>query len=182
MIYKMLTERRKKSIFYFMKIDKFFIWTNLNPLYLRMLCAKFGWNWPSGSGEKDFFNSVNVFSLFGNYLFLEKGGALLWRKLYPLYPRMLCAKFGWNWSSGSGIEHENVKSVWQRQQRKRRQRRREKLTWAFGSGEVKKYQTGFKFFYFFRFEKLKLYISLFSFIYLFLSCFCIHCSNDILIC
>ena len=22
-----------------------------SPLYVRMLCAKFGWNWPSGSGE-----------------------------------------------------------------------------------------------------------------------------------
>ena len=29
-----------------------FIWTNLNPLHPRMLCAKFGWNWPSGSGEE----------------------------------------------------------------------------------------------------------------------------------
>ena len=31
-----------------------FIWTNLNPLHPRMLCAKFGWNWPSGTGEEDF--------------------------------------------------------------------------------------------------------------------------------
>ena len=30
-----------------------FIWTNLNLLHPRMLCAKFGWNWPSGSGEED---------------------------------------------------------------------------------------------------------------------------------
>ena len=30
-----------------------FIWTNLNPLHPRMLCAKFGWNWPSSSGEED---------------------------------------------------------------------------------------------------------------------------------
>ena len=29
------------------------IWKNLNPLHLRMLCAKFGWNWPSSSGEED---------------------------------------------------------------------------------------------------------------------------------
>ena len=29
-----------------------FIWTNLNPLHQRMLCAKFGLNWPSGSGEE----------------------------------------------------------------------------------------------------------------------------------
>ena len=30
-----------------------FIWTNLNSIHPRMFCAKFGWNWPSGSGEKD---------------------------------------------------------------------------------------------------------------------------------
>ena len=27
--------------------------TNLNPLHPGILCAKFGSNWPSGSGEKD---------------------------------------------------------------------------------------------------------------------------------
>ena len=50
---KMLIKRRKKTI-NFMRIYWFFIWTNLNPLHPRMLCAKFGWNWPSGSGEEDF--------------------------------------------------------------------------------------------------------------------------------
>ena len=30
-----------------------FIWTNLNHLHSLMLCAKFSWNWPSGSGEED---------------------------------------------------------------------------------------------------------------------------------
>ena len=30
-----------------------FIWINLNSIYPRMLCAKFGWNKPSGSGEDD---------------------------------------------------------------------------------------------------------------------------------
>ena len=30
-----------------------FIWTNLNALHPGTLCAKFGWNWPSGSGEED---------------------------------------------------------------------------------------------------------------------------------
>ena len=30
------------------------IWTNLNPLYPRLLFAKFGWNWPSGSIEEIF--------------------------------------------------------------------------------------------------------------------------------
>ena len=47
---------------------------------------------------------------------------------------MLCAKFGWNWPTGSG-EDENVKS-WQRQQTTNKFWS-EKLTWAFGSGELK---------------------------------------------
>ena len=28
------------------------IFTNLNPLYLQMISAKFDWNWPSGSWEE----------------------------------------------------------------------------------------------------------------------------------
>ena len=39
--------------------------------------------------KKIFFNFLNVFSLFPNYLPLKKGGAL-----NPLHPRMLLAKFG----------------------------------------------------------------------------------------
>ena len=31
----------------------YFICTNLNPLHQKMLCAKFGWNWPCGSGEEE---------------------------------------------------------------------------------------------------------------------------------
>ena len=85
-----------------------FIWTKLNTLHPRMLCAKFNWNWLSGSGEEDFFNFVNVFSLFCHYLPLEKGGALHLNKLKsnlnPLHPKMLFAKFGWNWLRGSGKE------------------------------------------------------------------------------
>ena len=159
-----------------------------------MLCAKFGWNWLSGSGEeyfkfhglyfhyfviifpwkragpsfeqtwipytqgcfvpswlklaqwfwrRRFFNFINVISSFRNYLPFERGGAFISTNLYPLHPRMLCVKFGWNWLSGSGEEDENVKSLRQRR-RQRQQRRRTthkfwsgKLTWAFGSGELK---------------------------------------------
>ena len=35
-----------------------FIWTNLNPLYPRMLCAKFSWNWLSGPGEENFLKLI----------------------------------------------------------------------------------------------------------------------------
>ena len=36
---------------YFFPWDLPLVWTNLNPLYLRIICAKFGWNWPSGSSN-----------------------------------------------------------------------------------------------------------------------------------
>ena len=71
----------------------------------------------------------------------------IWTNLNPLHPRMLCAKFGWNWPSGSGEEDENVKSLWQCLQQRQRQHQgqprttdkfwSEKLNWAFGSGELK---------------------------------------------
>ena len=65
---------KKKAIIYFMRIEWFFIWTNLNPLHQRMLCAKFGWNWPSGS-EVDFQISSMYFPFFVIIAPLEKGGA-----------------------------------------------------------------------------------------------------------
>ena len=51
-------------IFSSWKRAKPFVWTNLNPLHLRMLCAKFGWTWPSCSGEDDFSNLLMYFRNF----------------------------------------------------------------------------------------------------------------------
>ena len=45
-----------------------------------MLCAKFNLNWTSGSGE-DFLNFIYVFSIFCNYLPLEKDVTLHLNKL-----------------------------------------------------------------------------------------------------
>ena len=58
------------------------IWKNLNPLYPRKLCAKFDWNWSSGSvSRRRFFKFVNVFSPFRNYLPLKEDEALNMNKL-----------------------------------------------------------------------------------------------------
>ena len=89
-----------------------FIWINLNPLHPMLLCAKFGRYWPCGSGEEDVLKFVNVFSQFRNYLPLEKGRTFIWTNLSPLHPKMIYAKFGWNWPSGYGEGDENVKSLW----------------------------------------------------------------------
>ena len=37
--------------------------------------------------------------------------SFIWTHFNTLHPRMLCAKFGWSWSSGSWEEDENVKSL-----------------------------------------------------------------------
>ena len=94
-------KRIKKTINNFMRMYWFFIWTNLNPLDPRMLCAKFGWNWHSGSGEEDFLISSMYFCYFKIISPWKRVGPFIWT-LNPLHPMMLCAKFGWNWHSGSG--------------------------------------------------------------------------------
>ena len=67
-----------------------------------MICAKFCWNWPSGSGEDDF---SNLLMYFRNFVIISPW-PFIWTKLNPLHPlgRILCAKFGWNMPSGSGEE------------------------------------------------------------------------------
>ena len=76
-----------------MRIYWFSIWRNFDPLHPRILCAKFGWNWSSGSGEEDILiSSNNVFSQFRNYLPLEKGRALQLNKLESPSPKdALCS-------------------------------------------------------------------------------------------
>ena len=108
-----------------------------------MLCAKFGWNWPSGSILKR--NFFLITSMYFHYFVIispwKRAVPFIWRNLNTLHPRILCAKFGWKRPSISGEEDENVKSFQQRQQQQQRRTMdkfwSEKLTWAFGSGELK---------------------------------------------
>ena len=86
------------------KIAGLFIWTNLHPLHPRMFCAKFGWNWLSGSDEKDFLIS----SMYIHYFIIispwKRAGPFIWTNLNSLYLGICCATFGWNWPSSSGEE------------------------------------------------------------------------------
>ena len=52
-----------------------------------------------------------IFVILSNYLSLEKGMALFWINLSPLHQSMLCAKFGWNWLSGFGVEIFLISSI-----------------------------------------------------------------------
>ena len=93
--------------------------------------------WPSGYGG-DFKISSIYFHSFVIISTWKKAWSFIWKNLNPLHPRMLCTKFGWNWSSGSGEEKENGKSLRQRG-RTTDKLWSEKLTWAFDSGELKTY-------------------------------------------
>ena len=76
-----------------------------------MHCVKFDRHWLIGSGEKGFLISSMYFRYFVIISPWKRAGPFIWTNLNPLYLRMLCAKFGWNWPSGSGEEDENVKSL-----------------------------------------------------------------------
>ena len=119
-----------------------FIWANLNSLLPRMLCTKFDWNWLSGSGGEDFKISSMYFCYFVIISPWKRAGPFICTNvnLNHLHPRMHCAKFGWNWLSGSGEEDENVKSLRQQQRQRRRTTNKfwsERLTWAKASSELK---------------------------------------------
>ena len=80
------------------------IWTNLYPLHPRILCTKFGWNWPSGSGEEYFEIPLMYFPYLVIISPWKRAWPFIWTNLNPLHSRMLCAEFGWNWFNGSGEE------------------------------------------------------------------------------
>ena len=82
-----------------------FIWIKLNLFIKRCFVPSSVKIGPVGLG-KNFLISSMYFSLFHNNLPLEKGRPFILTNLNPLHPRMLCAKFGWNWPSGSGEDDE----------------------------------------------------------------------------
>ena len=63
-----------------------------------MLCAKFGWNWPCGSGKKIFkFPKCMYFRYFIIIFLWEMAGTFILINLNPLHPGMLRARFSRNW-------------------------------------------------------------------------------------
>ena len=71
----------------------------MNPLYTRILCAKFGWNWLSGSGEDENVKSVQI----ADYRLKTTYSSTLnfdtqWKPWYQTY---FDESIGWN--SGTGL-------------------------------------------------------------------------------
>ena len=54
----------------------------------KMLCAKIGWYWLSGSGEEDFLISSTHFRYFVIISLWKRVGPFIWRNLNPFYVTM----------------------------------------------------------------------------------------------
>ena len=69
-------------------------------------CAKFGRNQSYSPVEEDykFCQCIFAFSLF--FPLRKKTWYFIWTTWISIHPRMLCAKFGWNWHSGSGEDFQ----------------------------------------------------------------------------
>ena len=85
-----------------------FIWTILNSLHSRMLCANCKVKLKVEISqvvleEQIYLNFIKVFSLFRYYLILEEVRALYSNKFESHSPKNACTKFGWNLPSGSGV-------------------------------------------------------------------------------
>ena len=88
-----------------------FIWTNWIPFTQGCFVPRLVKIGPVVLEEKIFLISSMYFHYFVIISPWKRAGPFVWTNLNPLHPRMLCAKFGWNWPSGSEEEDENVKSL-----------------------------------------------------------------------
>ena len=65
----------------------------------------------SGSEGEDFLISSMYFRYFVIISPLKRAGSFIWINLKPLHPKVHCAKFGWNWHSGFGLEDLFISSM-----------------------------------------------------------------------
>jgi hypothetical protein len=67
----------------------------LNPLHIRIICMKFDWIWPPGSGVEDFKKFSVHFHSFAIISPWRGDIPFFWTNLKPLYPRMILAQWFW---------------------------------------------------------------------------------------
>ena len=81
--------------------------------------------------KKIFFISLMRFCYIVIIFPWKTAGSFIWTNLNPLHPRMLCAKFGWNWLDGSWEQDKNVKSFQNDRWKDDRQQAIRKAHWSF---------------------------------------------------
>ena len=107
-----LIKWRKNTLFTFLR---FFTVLHLNklesPLPKDALC-QVGLKLAQWFRRRRFKISSMYFRYFEIISSWKRARPFILTNLNSLYPRMLCAKFGGNWLSGSGEEEENKKTLW----------------------------------------------------------------------
>ena len=88
-----------------------FEWTKLNSIHPRMRCAKLVEIDPLLL-DKMFSNFLYEILQNHYYLPFERMWSFTWTNLNLFHPWLLCAKFGWNFLSGSGEEDKNMWRVY----------------------------------------------------------------------
>jgi hypothetical protein len=76
----------------------------LNSLHQRIICTKFDWFWPAGSGEEDSYKFSVYFYSFTIISPWKRAIPFLWKKINSHHPRIICAKSGSNLPNGFGGE------------------------------------------------------------------------------
>ena len=62
--------------------------------------------------EKKILKSFSIYFYYFIMIFpLRRAWPFIWTNLNPIHPRMFCATFDWNLTSGSGEENKNVKGL-----------------------------------------------------------------------
>ena len=106
-----LIRRTKKTINFFLRIDWFLIWTNLNPLKPKgALCQVWlklaQWFWRRFQISSMYFRYFVIISPW------KRAWSFIWTNLNPHHPRILCAKCGWIWHRGSRKQDFKISSMY----------------------------------------------------------------------
>jgi hypothetical protein len=65
---------------------------NFHSLHSKIICIKFDWIWPAGSGEEDLLKLRVYFYSFDFICPWRGTNPFVWTNLNPLPPRMICSK------------------------------------------------------------------------------------------
>ena len=100
------SDKRQSHIWYIFSLCLVINWPKSNHYFSKSE----RWTWYFL--EKIFkFLQIKYFRYFQIISPYKRAWSFIWTKLNSLNPRILCAKFGWNWSSGSGEEDETVQCL-----------------------------------------------------------------------
>ena len=114
------------------------LWKGWGPLFKQTwipftkecFVPNLGWNCPSGSAKEDLKKNLSMsFWYFIIYMYVSLAHHL--NKFKSPHPRIICAKFDWNWPSGSGEKNWKYAAGKMDRRTDDRQQAMRKAHWSF---------------------------------------------------